>query len=117
MAPTSSWLRLSDEMPDQLRVEPLAKLIPDVGSISRGICTIASATNIAPISVQSQHDSLIGLRSLGLKSRYCSLNESPIQHAHNCTIRAIIEQYAQSEHVEMLVQALGAVKRGRCAGK
>jgi hypothetical protein len=47
-------LRLFDEMPDQLRVDLLAKRIPDVRSISRGICTIASATNVANLPLQGK---------------------------------------------------------------
>jgi hypothetical protein len=45
-------LRLFDEMPDQLRVELLAKRIPDVRSISRGVCAMASAINLANLSLQ-----------------------------------------------------------------
>jgi hypothetical protein len=48
----SGRLRLFDEMPDQLRVDLLAKRIPDVRSISRGICAIAPATNVANLPRQ-----------------------------------------------------------------
>jgi hypothetical protein len=44
--------RLSDEMPDQFRVDPLAKLSPDVRPISRGIYAIASATRVANLPLQ-----------------------------------------------------------------
>ena len=52
-APTEQLVvRLSDEMPDQFRVVPLAKLSPDVRPISRGICAIASATGIVNLPLQ-----------------------------------------------------------------
>jgi hypothetical protein len=49
VAPTEQLAaRLSDEMPpDQLRVGAPAKPNPDVRSISRRICAIASATSAA----------------------------------------------------------------------
>jgi hypothetical protein len=50
VAPTEQLAaRLSDEMPDQLRVDPLAKLNPDVRPISRRICAIASVTSVANV--------------------------------------------------------------------
>ena len=44
--------RLSDEMQDQLRGDPLSKLIPDVRSISRRIRAIASATAVVSLPLQ-----------------------------------------------------------------
>jgi hypothetical protein len=44
--------RLSDEMPDQFRVDPLAKPNRDVRPISRCICAITSATSVANLPLQ-----------------------------------------------------------------
>jgi hypothetical protein len=53
VAPTEQLAaRLSDEMPDQFRVDPLARLNPDARPISRGICAIASATSVANLPLQ-----------------------------------------------------------------
>ena len=67
-------------------------------------------------SVQSQQDSLIRRRSFGLRSRYCGPHESPIQHAHNCTIRAFIGQLRSDRPRRMRGRALDAVN-GWCAAQ
>jgi hypothetical protein len=46
-------------MPDQLRVDLLAKRITDVRSIPRGICAIASATNVANLPLQCKASRMV----------------------------------------------------------
>ena len=58
-APTEQLAaRLSDEMADQMRVDPLAKLNPDVRPISRRICAIASATSVANLPLQCKANTI-----------------------------------------------------------